>query len=129
MVEDLDTWLLGSADQADRGPMLPLMPVVILNDVDGLGSGQAILVQVSAEQGDHLGPDVEPTGQVLWGSYPTETGDGMYTHGEFARVTADQFAEFLADVRENGKRLGVSYYFFGSRYFTLEDPIRNGDRE
>ena len=100
--------------------MLPRLPAAILNDVDRLRPGETIRVQVGGAQGDHFGPDTPPTGRMLWQTYPTEHGDGMYTRGEFVRIAADQFSEFLEQVLAHDKRLDVTYYFFSQRYFTLE---------
>ncbi|MHC4985334.1 MAG: hypothetical protein ACYTFO_04175 [Planctomycetota bacterium] len=114
------TWLLTGPGQTDRGRILPRLPAAILNDVDRLGPSDTVRVQVSGDQSDHFGPDTPPTGRMLWETYPTERGDGMYTRGEFIRVSADQFGEFLERVHAHDKRLDVTYYFFSQRYFTLE---------
>ena len=114
------TWLLTQPDQTERGRLLPRLPAAILNDVDRLSPASTIRVQVSGHQGNHFGPDVPPTGRMLWETYPTEYGDGMYTHGEFARISAEQFSRFLDDARAHEKQLDVTYYFFSQRYFTLE---------
>jgi hypothetical protein len=113
-------WLLSRPDQDARGKALPRVPVELLRDVD---SRRDVRVRVGDKQ-KGFGPDKRPAGWKLWGQYPVEYGDGMYTRGEFVRIDRTSLATFLEQVRRSKLTLKTYRYYFGSRCFILQTPTK-----
>ncbi|MFO7958215.1 MAG: hypothetical protein R6X33_14105 [Candidatus Brocadiia bacterium] len=115
-------WILTGPDQNARGARLPPLPAVMLRDVDEAGN---VKVKVGDEQ-EGFGPQEHPAGWSLWGKYPVQYGDGMYTRGEFVHIDAAKLREFLAEVHSRGGSLTDWRYYFRYRYYVLEVPQEKG---
>jgi len=111
-------WLLSRPDQDAPGKPLGRLPVELLRDVD---TQRDVRIRVGDKQ-EGFGPDRRLAGWKLWGAYPVEYGDGMYTRGEFVRIDKTNLAAFLEQVRKSKFALKTYRYYFGSRYFILQAP-------
>jgi hypothetical protein len=122
VLEGSDAWLLKGRQQADRGQLFASFPPVMLMDVD---TGRTIRVRVGETQ-EGFGPDARESAKRFWDVYRVIYGDGMYTRGEFVTLARDEVLAFLKEARQRKMTVGLTTYFFGSRYYTLVDSSRDG---
>ncbi len=115
--EENYAWLLTDRKQTSRGTLLAHVPSALLKDLDKAGE---VKVRVGDKQ-EGFGPEKRHANWLFWNKYPVFYGDGMYTHGEYISIKAEDLIGYLSAMNEKGKELKVHTYYFRSRYYVIAD--------
>ena len=112
------SWLLQSDKQKERGALLPIFPLSLLEDMD---KGNYVKIKIGDKQ-EGLGPEEHKANRNFWDTYQVFYGDGMYTQGEFIHINKTELFNFLKKVKGKDMAITQHKYFFRSRYYVLQMP-------